>query len=395
MTHYRILCIGLSLLLYSCTDSNKHTPIVEETLQKVKMRFAPDKRVKLFAIEWETGGQNKILIQGKTTEKVALESLLDSLDERQIPYINEVRVLPDSVVGKKTYAVGKNSVINIRSNPKHSGELGTQGLLGMSLKVLDYQNDFYQVQTPDGYISWVDHGGIQRMTPAQFNDWEKKQKIIYTAISGLVYQSPLQKEIVSDIVFGGILLFLGEQNDCYKVQYPDGRLGYVSKKESMRYSDWITQDLPKATDLIRTSTTLLGRPYLWGGTSTKGMDCSGFTKTIYLMHGFVIPRDASQQVAVGETVDPNLQFEGLEVGDLLFFGKKATANQKQKVTHVGMWIGNNQFIHAAGNVHINSIVPSDPAYDAFNSSRYLGSKRYLNSEDARIIDLRAPNKIKS
>jgi len=111
---------------------------------------------------------------------------------------------------------------------------------------------------------------------------------------------------------------------------------------------------------------------------------------VYLMNGFVIPRDASQQINAGKTVDTNLTFEGLEKGDLLFFGTKATAEKKQKITHVGIWLGNNkmEFIHASGNVHLNSMDANQPNYDEFNKNRYLGGKRYLGVEDDGIIVLK-------
>ena len=112
------------------------------------------------------------------------------------------------------------------------------------------------------------------------------------------------------------------------------------------------------------------------------------------MNGFIIPRDASQQINAGKTVDKELNFEGLEKGDLIFFGSKATAEKKQRVTHVGIWLGNNkmEFIHASGNVHLGSMDIKQSNYDEFNKNRYLGGKRYLGVKDKMIIDLK--NKIK-
>jgi len=111
---------------------------------------------------------------------------------------------------------------------------------------------------------------------------------------------------------------------------------------------------------------------------------------VYLMNGYIIPRDASQQINAGKTIDYHLNFDGLKKGDLLFFGKKATVDSKQRVTHVGIWLGNKkmEFIHSSGNVHISSMHPEQPNYDDFNRNRYIGSKRYLNIVDRNIGNLK-------
>jgi len=127
---------------------------------------------------------------------------------------------------------------------------------------------------------------------------------------------------------------------------------------------------------------------LWGGTSTKGVDCSGFTKTIYYMNGMVIPRDASQQVHAGKPIDSIADFSKLDKGDLLFFGIKATDSTAEKVVHVGMWIGDNQFIHSSNMVRVSSVDKNASNYDEYNVSRYLRTKRLLKENDPLLKNLR-------
>jgi len=117
------------------------------------------------------------------------------------------------------------------------------------------------------------------------------------------------------------------------------------------------------------------------------MDCSGFTKTIYFLNGMVIPRDASQQVHTGKSIDSVQEFDNLEKGDLLFFGRKATDSTAERVVHVGMWIGNNEFIHASNMVRISSMDPDAENFDEWNRNRYLRTKRILKEQDPDLIHL--------
>ncbi|MEE9408688.1 MAG: C40 family peptidase [Polaribacter sp.] len=380
----------LLVVLFSCKNNSTITSELENIHRSIKTDFAPDKRVELFDINFEQV-DNQLILEGETTSKKEFDILLDSLNNRALKFVNNVRILPDSAVGNQQFAVARNSVINIRSKPKHSAELGTQGLLGMSLKVLDKKGDFYRIQTPDSYISWVDKGGITRMNKSQFDNWNASKKVIFTKTFGYVYVNKSEKtQLVSDITLGGILKYLSEDATFYEVRYPDNRTGFIKKKEAVIYEHWLQKLNPSQENIETIAKKMEGFPYLWGGTSSKGIDCSGFTKMVYLMNGFVIPRDASQQINAGKIVDEGLNFKDLEKGDLLFFGRKATTEKKQRVVHVGIWLGNNkmEFIHASGNVHLSSMDSEQPNYDAFNKNRYLGSKRYLNVKDKNIIDLK-------
>ena len=390
MKFLNIIALFSLLIFFSCKNDAVNISELNEISSEIKKEIAPDSRVELFDIAFKNNDK-MIVLSGKTTSKKALQMLLDSLKNRNISIENKVRVLPDTAVGNQQFAVAKNSVINIRSEAKHAAELGTQALLGMSLKVLDKEGDFYQIQTPDNYISWVDKGGIVRMTKSEFDLWNASKKVIFTEIFGFIYkEKSIENGIVSDISLGGIVQYLDEDATFYQVKMPDNTVGFLKKSEANLYENWLQTLIPSEENIEIFAKKMEGFPYLWGGTSAKGMDCSGFTKMVYLMNGFIIPRDASQQIDAGKIVDENLNFADLQKGDLLFFGKKATKNSKQKVTHVGIWLGNGkqEFIHASGNVHISSMDSTQPHFDEMNKNRYLGSNRYLGEKDAQIIDLK-------
>ena len=379
---------GLLMLFFlvSCVSENATENTIETQIAEIKSEYAPDKRVALFDVEAFKKTDKYILI-GESDLPNAVRALKDKLTSKGVDFIDSIQLLPSAELGEKIQAIINISVANLRSNPKHSAELATQATLGTPVRVLKKEEGWYYIQTPDKYLSWVDDGGIQMMDTKQYETWQAANKIIYTRTYGHSYLDKNEEEIVSDLVAGDILEVIRDDANHFRVTYPDGREAFVPKSEAESYNSWLDKLDPSVEDLVATSKMLMGVPYLWGGTSTKGMDCSGFTKTIFFLNGMVIPRDASQQVHTGKAIDSTKNFKNLQKGDLLFFGRKATDSSAEKVVHVGMWIGNNEFIHASEMVRISSMDKNDDNFDEWNLNRYLRTKRILKEKDKGLISL--------
>ncbi|MAO18313.1 C40 family peptidase [Muricauda ruestringensis] len=386
---FGVLFIVLTVLFFSACNPENSSDVnkVDGVIAAVKENYAPDKRVALFDIQ---SGKNSsgYILKGKTNLPEALDALKKELDSQNIKYTDSIEVLPSEKLEGKIYGVINNSVANLRSNPAHSAELVTQGILGMPLNVYQKERSWYHIQTPDNYLGWVDAGGIELMTKEEFDTWKATDKVIYTDTYGKSYtEADASSDAVSDVVAGNIFSLVGEDGDFYKIKYPDGREAYLLKGEANSFDEWKSKLAFTKESLVETSKTMLGVPYLWGGTSTKGVDCSGFTKTVYLMNGMIIPRDASQQIHEGVLIDDSKEFDKLIAGDLLFFGRKATDSTSERVIHVGMWIGDNQFIHSAGNVHISTMDQDSDEFDEYNYNRYLRTKRILNETREGLLYL--------
>lgn len=352
-------------------------PSPQAIVEQVRKKYAPDKRVAIFQV-----GIDSIRLVGKTNLPNAKKDLMYRLKSNGYAFHDEIHVLPDEkLLEGKTFAVVNISVANIRSQPKESAELASQALLGTVLKVFDKEKYWYLVQTPDNYIGWVEGTTIKRFTKTEVDNLASQKKLMFNRPFGFSYEEPnTDSQTISDLTWGDLLSVTDTLGEYFEVQYPDNRKAFVDKKEVVGYDSWKNQTALSPEKLVSTAKRMMGIPYLWGGTSWKGVDCSGFMRMVFQANGVLLPRDASQQVWVGEEVDSTANFENLKVGDLLFFGEKATTEKPEKVVHVGMWIGNNQFIHSSGMVRIDTFDKNSPKFDAYNAGRYLRSKRILGSE---------------
>lgn len=368
------------MTISSYTQTNDKMNDIKGIIEKIRLEYAPDKRVALFNLQAEEIGQETV-ISGETNIPEAAASLKKELQAHNILYTSKITMLPDAEGLKgKTCGIIKHSVANIRTNPAQSAEMATQSLLGTRVNVLKASHGWYLIQTPDRYIAWAEDDAVELMTDKEAEQWNNSRRMIYTSEYGFSYAAPDEKsQHVADLVMGNLLKYAGEEKGFIKVEYPDKRTAYIPAGLMKDFKDYLGGLAITADDLIRTAKIMMGIPYLWGGTSLKAVDCSGFTKTIYFMNGVLLARDASQQVHTGDLVDTQNGFDKLQPGDLLFFGTKATPDTKEKVTHVAMYIGNGEYIHSAGHVKINSLDRTKENFSEYRYNSFIRAKRMLTS----------------
>jgi len=377
-----VVAVGIAGFLISCNTGRDVTEITRFLIDSIQSQRVPDSRVAIFAIKAVQNGDT-MLLTGKTTEKEALNELFQGLERQDIPFTDSILRLPDSNLGDHTWGLVTLSVANIRYSPSQSAEMATQALMGTPVKILQEDNGYFLIQTPDNYISWTESAGIAPIDQNRLQAWKSNERVIFTGDFGLVYSEPQKdSDPVSDLVSGGILEVdsnKGASRGFVPVILPDGRTGFIESSQCADFQKWLADRKEDPENLIRLAKRFTGRPYLWGGTSAKAFDCSGFTKTIYFMNGWILSRDASQQVNQGTEIDRTNLLAFIQPGDLLFFGRKATDEKPERATHVGMYTGDSFFIHCSGLVRINSLDSSRPEYKKYYTENLLHVKRILGT----------------
>lgn len=279
------------------------------------------------------------------------------------------------------WAVVNLSANYMRALPDYESALETQALMGTVVEIIGEQGYWRQiVQHDPSYVAWVTDLGLVEMMPDELDAYVAAPKYICTAALSHVYNRPSQRsEILSELVLGDLVrMMIGDKGRGVRsmgfcqVALPDGRVGYVPARDLASFDEWAHTRSPKTANLEKTARQFLGTPYLWGGASVKGMDCSGLVWMTYFLNGILLPRNASQQAQCGVEVPMNK----LKAGDLIFFGTPGYGDTPDRIAHVGISLGGKEFIHSSHFVRICSLDPM-----AFN---YYGNKQPLFA--VRIVE---------
>lgn len=310
---------------------------------------------------------------------------------------------------QKRMAVVETSTCYMRLLPDYESALETQELMGTVVEIVGEKGYWREIVSPQPYRAWVTEKTLVEMSREQIREYEKAPKYMFTGLYGHIHEEPsLKSATICDLVGGDVMRV--SMKDGRKVSgpvvkgrwaqvvLPSGKTGWVHRDELEILGERVDICMgdtaegliseEKMEDIIASAKQLLGVPYLWGGMSAKGVDCSSLVRISAIMNGVLLPRNASQIIRCGTEVQmsplASLDRDGsmkaicnLRRGDLVFFGTPATEDRPMRVTHIGIYLGNNRIIHSSHMVRINSLIPGDEDYYE-NAHRLIAARRLIS-----------------
>ena len=239
------------------------------------------------------------------------------------------------------------------SGPSDQTDVVSQAIYGSNVTLLTAQGEWCKIQTADHYKGWVPSrhlrlvqsgagyataGAVVQVESLFANVYREADVTRHRPVITIPFESRL--EVIADDASNEKKAAGKESHEGWlQVRLPDKRSAWIQSSDVVR--DPKPLSIPESIALAK---RFLGIPYLWGGTSSFGFDCSGFTQMVVRARGFNMPRDADKQAAWTGVVA--VERKDLQPGDLLFFGASA-----RKIDHTGMYIGDGEFIQDTTNGH--------------------------------------------
>ncbi|HEX6791391.1 MAG TPA: SH3 domain-containing C40 family peptidase [Candidatus Krumholzibacteria bacterium] len=264
----------------------------------------------------------------------------------------QVRALPAPGVPELMLVV--SGVADVRREPSHPSELVSQIIFGDTVIPLRTDGDWVLARLDDGYIGWIRDWHLKPWTRQKRDEFASRSAHRIRPNHAEVLSAPeASAPPIAQLVVGTpVAAPEPPVKGWLAVELADGRRGHLRRAQIERTPHG------RATPqrLARTGLRFAGVPYLWGGTTPNGFDCSGLMQRIFRLNGVILPRDSDMQARIGLDrlpADP----AAAQPGDLLFFGRSADA-----ITHVGLVLPDRTFLHAYGQVIVNSLDTGSERY---------------------------------
>ena len=262
------------------------------------------------------------------------------------------------------YAFVTTNLLDLWAEPRFNCERLSQLLFGEVVRVESEKDGYCHVIQDDGYRGWVDKRFLGFLTKSDAEAHKNDLSFIISSASARVYSKTRRLTPPFTLYYGTRLAVRQDREDLARVILPHGMQLYI-KKSGIRPIIGPKAEKPTGPMIVAEARRFLGVPYLWGGITACGFDCSGLVRAVYSRFGICLPRDTKDQITVGQKVER----QSIRTGDLVFFKR-----------HVGIAIGKASLIHASlggGGVRINSLVREGPNYREDLDRDFITARRLL------------------
>ncbi|UCC44339.1 MAG: C40 family peptidase [Candidatus Zixiibacteriota bacterium] len=262
------------------------------------------------------------------------------------------------------YAFVTTSVLDLWDRAQLNSERVNQALFGEVVEVLGTGRAFTKISKSDGYTGWVYSNFLRSVTRGKAVTYNRRLNHIVTHRAARLLAST-GRPVDPYLVYYGTRVWVSSQpSDLSRIVLPDGSVGYV-KSGVIRPMNKARSSLVTGSMLVNEARRFLGTPYLWGGLTPAGFDCSGLVQAVCARYGLEIPRDTREQIQAGF----NVNRQEVKTGDLLFFKR-----------HVGFALSRDRIVHssaARGGVRVESLTPGTRAYREDLDKSYVTARRIV------------------